>query len=91
MLHGPLAEIDGVVRVVRGPAVGGPVVPGLEPHVRNQVKVISDSYCKYFLLVVHTVQVSVVGKSCLPLFCYFSTTYLMFSSRHLFIVQGETS
>ncbi len=42
VLHGPLAKVDRVVRVVRGPAIGGPVVPGLEPHVRNQVKVMSD-------------------------------------------------
>ncbi len=73
MLHCPLAEVDCVVRVVRGPAVGGPVVPGLEPQVRNQVKVMSDLYWTYFQLVVHTVQVLVVEKACLPLFCYFST------------------
>ncbi len=32
VLHGPFAEVDGVVRVVGGPAVGGPVVPRLEPR-----------------------------------------------------------
>ncbi len=93
MLHGPLAEIDGVVCVVRGPAVGGPVVPGLEPHVRNQVKVKSDLYIQYFFWQCPLYKCQLKIKH---VYHYYAISVLggisdKFSGSHLFLVERETN